>query len=68
MNLPNRIGEMETMINNHSVSYTQIKDIDKAKLERQENRIGLIGSVVLCVLYCIVSTMEFNDCINLGVC
>jgi hypothetical protein len=53
------------MLNNHSVGYTQIKDIDKAKLERQENRIGLIGSVFL---FAIVSTMEYNDCINLGVC
>ena len=68
MNLPNGIRSVQTMLNNHSVGYTQIKDIDKAKLERQENRIGLIGSVVLFALYCIVSTMEYNDCINLGVC
>ena len=56
------------MLNNHSVSYMQIKNIDKVKLERQENRIGLIGLVFLFALYCIVSTMEYNDCINLGVC
>jgi hypothetical protein len=56
------------MLNNYSVSYMQIKDINKAKLECQENRIGLIGAVFLFVFYCIVSNMEYNDCINLGVC
>jgi cytochrome b len=39
-----------------------------ARKQKQENRAGLVGAVVLFALYCMVSTMEYNDCINMGIC
>lgn len=54
-------------MNKHSLSYSQINQIDQAAEVKQENRIGIIAAVVLFSLYCIASTMEYNDCLK-GVC
>jgi len=51
----------------HSLSYNQIKQIEEAAEIKQENRLGIIAAIVLFSLYCIVSTMEYNDCLK-GVC
>ena len=47
----------------YSLSYSQIK-----KLDKPSNKFEVIGVVVMFALYCLVSNMAFNDCINLGVC
>ena len=39
-----------------------------ARQQKQENRAGLVAGVILVALYCLVSTMEYNDCINMGIC
>jgi hypothetical protein len=55
-------------MNKYSLSYNQIKARDEAAKVRSENRIGFIGAIILFSLYVTVSTMGYNDCINLGVC
>ena len=52
----------------HSISYSQINEINKAKEIKQENRIGLIAGVLLFLMYCFVSNMEYIDCIERGIC
>jgi hypothetical protein len=54
-------------MNKHSLSYSQINQIDQAAEVKQENRIGIIASIVLFAMYCLVSTMDYNDCLK-GVC
>ena len=54
------------MLNRHSLSYSQLNNIERAK--KHNNRAGWIGAAILLIMYCAVSTMEYNDCINLGVC
>jgi len=52
----------------HSLSYNQIIEINKAKEIKRENRIGLIAGIVLFLMYCFVSNMEYIDCIERGIC
>ena len=54
-------------MNKHDMSYNQIKAIDKAEELKNDNRMGIIAAVVLFSLYCIASTMEYNDCLK-GIC
>ena len=54
-------------MNKHSLSYSQINKIDKAAEVKKDNRMGIIAAVVLFSLYCMASTMEYNDCLK-GVC
>lgn len=56
------------MLDRHSMTYSQLNTVEKAELEKQENRAGWIGAAILIIMYCAASTMEYNDCINLGVC
>jgi len=56
------------MLDRHSLSYSQLNKTKKAEMQKQENRAGWIGAAILLIMYCAVSTMEYNDCINLGVC
>ena len=56
------------MLDRHSMTYSQLNTVEKAELEKQENRVGWIGAAILLIMYCAVSTMGYNDCINLGVC
>jgi hypothetical protein len=51
----------------HSISYSQMNEMDRAKEVKQENRIGIIASILLFAMYCMVSTMDYNDCLK-GVC
>jgi len=55
-------------MNKYSLSYNQIKACDEATEIMSENRIGFIGGIILFALYVTVSTMGYNDCINMGVC
>ena len=56
------------MLDRHSMTYSQLNTVEKAELEKQENRAGWVGAAILIIMYCAASTMEYNDCINLGVC
>jgi len=51
----------------HSLSYSQLNQIDQAAEVKKDNRMGIIAAVVLFSLYCMASTMEFNDCLK-GIC
>jgi len=51
----------------HSLSYSQLNKIDQAAEIKKENRMGIIAAVVLFSLYCMASTMEYNDCLK-GLC
>jgi len=51
----------------HSLSYSQLNEIDQAAEIKKDNRMGIIAAVVLFSLYCLVSTMDYNDCLK-GVC
>jgi len=51
----------------HSLSYSQLNQIDQAAEVKKDNRMGIIAAVVLFSLYCAASTMEFNDCLK-GIC
>jgi len=52
---------------NYPYKIDQVKN-EIARKKHQENRAGFIGAIVLLALYCLVSTMEYNDCTNMGVC
>lgn len=47
----------------YSLSYSQIK-----KLDKPSNKLEVIGVVVMFALYCMVSNMDYNDCLIRGVC
>ena len=54
-------------MNKHSLSYSQLNQIDQAAEIKKDNRMGIIAAVVLFSLYCMASTMEYNDCLK-GLC
>ena len=41
-----------------------MNEIDRAKEVKQDNRMGILAAVVLFSLYCMASTMEYNDCLK----
>ena len=40
----------------------------KARKVKQNNRLNWVLAGIGFILYCIVSNMSFNDCLNMGVC
>jgi len=64
-------GASKTKGNNMRINECCLNDIKKREQKAQdiaEARKFFVGAMALLILFAIVGNMEYNDCINLGVC
>ena len=52
----------------HQLTYMDIKRKEQRKIDFNENIKGIVGALALFVMYAIVSTMDYQDCLRGATC